>query len=75
MFVEGFIDYSDATILIALQETLAFVDMSLAVKAGVQWGLFAGSVASLGTIYLLIHHHVCTQLTYTLLIPQVLSRI
>jgi len=39
----------DATILIAMQETLAFMDMSLSVKAGVQWGLFGGSVASLGT--------------------------
>lgn len=41
--------HSDATILIVMQETTAFMDMSLAVKAGVQWGLFGGSVASLGT--------------------------
>lgn len=40
---------NDATILIVMQETTAFMDMSLAVKAGVQWGLFGGSVASLGT--------------------------
>jgi acyl-CoA oxidase len=40
---------SDATILMAIQETTAFMDMSLSVKAGVQWGLFGGSVASLGT--------------------------
>lgn len=32
-----------------MQEMMAFMDMSLAVKAGVQWGLFGGSIASLGT--------------------------
>ena len=34
-------------------EMLGFVDLSLMVKAGVQWGLFGGAVANLGTK---VHH-------------------
>jgi len=35
-------------------ETLAFHDLSLVIKVGVQFGLFAGSIQQLGTSY---HHH------------------
>ena len=34
---------------VSLFETLAFVDLSLLVKAGVQWGLFGGAIQHLGT--------------------------
>ena len=38
---------------IAAFETLAFHDISLVIKLGVQFGLFAGSIQRLGTEY---HH-------------------
>ncbi|KAL6075437.1 Acyl-CoA oxidase [Balamuthia mandrillaris] len=41
--------FTNGLSVVALQETLVLVDVSLSVKAGVQWGLFAGSIASLGT--------------------------
>lgn len=43
--VGGFADLAAG--LVSL-ETLAFGDISLMVKAGVQWGLFGGSIATLG---------------------------
>ncbi|MEP6560277.1 MAG: acyl-CoA dehydrogenase family protein, partial [Nakamurella sp.] len=40
---------ADAGGSVVLVEMLAFVDLSLMVKAGVQWGLFGGAVEMLGT--------------------------
>ncbi|MBQ1074936.1 acyl-CoA dehydrogenase family protein [Micromonospora sp. C31] len=40
---------SDVGASIVASEMLAQVDLSLMVKAGVQWGLFGGAVAALGT--------------------------
>ena len=39
----------DAGGAVTASEMLAFTDLSLMVKAGVQWGLFGGAVQSLGT--------------------------
>ncbi|GAB3131869.1 acyl-CoA dehydrogenase [Tsukamurella serpentis] len=43
----------DAGAAVTAIETLGYGDLSLMVKAGVQWGLFGGAVENLGTAY---HH-------------------
>ncbi|WKU05529.1 acyl-CoA dehydrogenase [Micromonospora sp. HUAS LYJ1] len=47
---------SDVGASMVAMEMLAQVDLSLMVKAGVQWGLFGGAVAALGTRR---HHDAC----------------
>ncbi|MGK5518187.1 acyl-CoA dehydrogenase family protein [Micromonospora sp. URMC 107] len=48
-FPTGYGGRSDVGASIVAIEMLAQVDLSLMVKAGVQWGLFGGAVAALGT--------------------------